>query len=304
MQQWRWVVCGLPREDARYGFTRRSEDAYFAHSPKGNSSELIFGLADGVGGLRGRADPGEYARRLMYHAASCAADGEKISSPRELLRDAAALLAAERIAGGATALIARTSADGRIDAVNLGDVSLFVARADGAIAASAPRGLVSFDTPRQLGALFDDGPPIRFDTAADALSFDAQLESGGWLVAATDGVTDNLFMTDIAIAIKAAAARGDADLGILARELVSAARAASNDRSRDSPFSLNAKDHDVLWSKGGRPDDITVLVARYGCSALSCSATSQGHDLELVSAARGLVPENAASNVKIKIMKK
>jgi protein phosphatase PTC7 len=231
----------------------------------------------------------------MHHAASCAAGGEKNSSPHALLRDAASLLAAERIAGGATALIAHASADGRIDAANLGDISLFVARADGAIAASAPRGLVSFDTPRQLGALFDDGPPIRFDVAADALLFDAQLESGGWVVAATDGLTDNVFMADIASEIKAAAARDDANLGILARELVSAARAASNDRSRDSPFSLNAKDHDVLWSKGGRPDDITVFVARYVGPAHSCSATPQGHDVELVSAARGLVPVNAAS---------
>ena len=34
----------------------------------------------------------------------------------------------------------------------------------------------------------------------------------------------------------------------------------SLDNSVDSPFALLAKDNDIMWG-GGRPDDITVIVA-------------------------------------------
>jgi hypothetical protein len=31
---------------------------------------------------------------------------------------------------------------------------------------------------------------------------------------------------------------------------------------RDGPFARLAKENDVLWTKGGRPDDITVITGR------------------------------------------
>ena len=35
----------------------------------------------------------------------------------------------------------------------------------------------------------------------------------------------------------------------------------SLDRTRDGPFARLAKEADILWKYGGRPDDITVVVA-------------------------------------------
>ena len=49
---------------------------------------------------------------------------------------------------------------------------------------------------------------------------------------------------------------------ILAERLTNKAREYSIDTKRDSPFALLAKDNDVLWSQGGKPDDTCVVVAR------------------------------------------
>lgn len=58
---------------------------------------------------------------------------------------------------------------------------------------------------------------------------------------------------------------GDSDsAGDLARMLAHRAAQLSVDRSRDGPFARLAKECDILWTKGGRPDDVTVAVARVG----------------------------------------
>ena len=49
---------------------------------------------------------------------------------------------------------------------------------------------------------------------------------------------------------------------VLAERLTLRARELSVDTSRDSPFALLAKDNDVLWNLGGKPDDTVVIVAR------------------------------------------
>jgi protein phosphatase PTC7 len=45
----------------------------------------------------------------------------------------------------------------------------------------------------------------------------------------------------------------------LARSLVLAAREASLDKDKDSPFALLAKENDIMWG-GGMPDDTTVVI--------------------------------------------
>jgi hypothetical protein len=48
----------------------------------------------------------------------------------------------------------------------------------------------------------------------------------------------------------------------LADALAQTARTFSLDRMRDGPFARLAKENDILWSSGGRPDDITVVAVR------------------------------------------
>jgi hypothetical protein len=52
-----------------------------------------------------------------------------------------------------------------------------------------------------------------------------------------------------------------ADASELALRLVTRARQQSLDSARDGPFARAAKDNDICWKHGGRPDDVTVLVA-------------------------------------------
>lgn len=49
---------------------------------------------------------------------------------------------------------------------------------------------------------------------------------------------------------------------ILSERLTWKARELSIDTSKDSPFSLLAKDNDIMWNLGGKPDDTVVIVAR------------------------------------------
>jgi len=290
---WRWAVAALPREDARFGFARASEDAFFARPARGGA--LWFGLSDGVGGLRVShgVDPAPFAARLMALAAA-ASRGAR--APRAALAAAARALAAERIAGGATALVAHACArTGRLRAANLGDATLHVASARGDVAAAAaPRGMAAFDAPRQLGFLPAPGAP-RFDAPADALDFTADVEPGGWLIAATDGLADNVFPAAAAALVRAAAARGD-DAHAPARALAAAARAAARDTGTDGPFALAAKDADVAWTRGGRADDVTVLVARR-IEGAPLDAAAAEQDAALVPEAAGLVPVNGAAGL-------
>lgn len=288
---WRWALSALPREDSRFGFSRKSEDAFFV-SPTHSDGSFTFGLADGVGGLRSRgADPGFFATRLMSLAAKHAAVVN--DDPYRVLSHAAADLTEERVAGGATALITHVSHDGKLHAENLGDIMLLVARADGTGVTTAKRGLIAFDTPMQIGAVFDGGPPLRFDSPhTAAIRFDMQLEVGSWIIAATDGLTDNVFTSDIIDMLRKAAERGDEPKD-LARALVTSARTHAKDRMRDSPFALLAKENDIVWTKGGRPDDITVLVARLFKGG---NGDVRGDSFDGDSALDKLVPGNCTVN--------
>lgn len=49
---------------------------------------------------------------------------------------------------------------------------------------------------------------------------------------------------------------------VLADRLAKLARERSLDTSRDSPFALLAKENDVLWNLGGKPDDTAVVVTK------------------------------------------
>ncbi len=79
---------------------------------------------------------------------------------------------------------------------------------------------------------------------------------------------DNLFDADIIRVVSEFFAKTSPskpltseDLQRLSQTLLATAYDESYNRHRDSPFALLAKDNDVMWRFGGRPDDITVLTA-------------------------------------------
>ena len=54
----------------------------------------------------------------------------------------------------------------------------------------------------------------------------------------------------------------DKPLQVLSDRLTKVSREYSIDTHRDSPFALLAKENDLLWKLGGKPDDTVVVVAR------------------------------------------
>lgn len=81
----------------------------------------------------------------------------------------------------------------------------------------------------------------------------------------------------------------------LALRLVRTAREASLNRMRDGPFARLAKENDILWG-GGRPDDITVVVARISRNEPVHVAVAGGsgayRTLTVAPAFQPLVPQN------------
>lgn len=59
------------------------------------------------------------------------------------------------------------------------------------------------------------------------------------------------------------------------------ARELSLDNTRDSPFSLLAKENDIMWG-GGMPDDITVVALRVINRAGSSAAVRDVHCLSTI----------------------
>jgi hypothetical protein len=92
---------------------------------------------------------------------------------------------------------------------------------------------------------------------------------------ASDGLFDNMDLDDIVEmvtewelefygpdAVPVANANGKNPPQVLAERLTHKARVLSMDTTRDSPFSLLAKDNDIMWNLGGKPDDTVVIVTR------------------------------------------
>lgn len=73
----------------------------------------------------------------------------------------------------------------------------------------------------------------------------------------TDGLFDNLFTKEIVEIVYSNSNMKAKDLATL---LANKAFEFSNSK-RDSPFVYNAKKHGYIY-RGGKPDDITVLVAK------------------------------------------
>jgi len=249
------------------------EDAFFLG--KHLDGVVSLGIADGVGGWSSQGiDPALFAWELMNRCQDVAEEtpSSSSSSPaplacEEVAADPKRVLIGgferlQRAAGGApmgssTACVASLDRhSGELRVANLGDSgALLVKGSSGACVMESVAQQHRFNCPYQLmvaphGFGGGDAP-----TAADVYS--ARVEVGDVLVLATDGFLDNV-STEQAVAL--AAEMRAAEPGAIAERLLQLAQLHSKSWE-ETPFSISAKKHGHRHF-GGKPDDITVLVAK------------------------------------------
>lgn len=228
------------------------EDAHFI-------SESMFGIADGVGSWAHiGVNSGFYARALMAHCQRIVLS--QVVPPNLVISSAAKAVRVARpvIRGSATALVASVTRMQQhpsywsLQVASIGDCGLRVIRQNKMVFSTSPQ--MRGARPLQLG---EGGDP----SSAVAVS-QLQIEDADWIVAGSDGLFDNSFDSDI---ISLLQRHGSRDPQFVATQIAHGAFAASLSRSLPTPFSAaNPSFIDDDVDGGGKPDDITVIVARLG----------------------------------------
>lgn len=247
------------------------EDAYFA-CPISRS----FGVADGVGGwAEAGVDPGKFARSLLKFAYS-GLRRAPVPDEAELgqaLHDAWLRLHEEEIQGGSTALLGQLN-DSTLTILNLGDSGAILLRPALRTPPGSDQPLLFprvvfrssdqthyFNCPYQLGS--SNGPVEAPDLVR------VRVREGDLVLAATDGVFDNLFDHQVQAIVArhlGSVWRGNQVVGPHLRGLAdSIARQAQRIGQQEdqkeiiTPFALSAHSEGLAF-RGGKLDDTTIVV--------------------------------------------
>uniref|UniRef100_A0AAZ3QDC7 Serine/threonine-protein phosphatase n=1 Tax=Oncorhynchus tshawytscha TaxID=74940 RepID=A0AAZ3QDC7_ONCTS len=223
------------------------------------------GVADGVGGWRDYGvDPSQFSGTLMKTCERLVKEGRFVpsnpvgvltSSYYELLQNKVPLL------GSSTACIVVLDRQShRLHTANLGDSGFLVVR-EGEVVHRSDEQQHYFNTPFQLsiappeaeGAVLSDSPD-----AADSSSFDVEL--GDIILTATDGLFDNMPDYMILQELKKLKNTNYESIQQTARSIAEQAHVLAYDPNYMSPFAQFACDNG-LNVRGGKPDDITVLLS-------------------------------------------
>ncbi|KAL6317204.1 hypothetical protein AAG906_029956 [Vitis piasezkii] len=223
----------------------RGDDAYFICK-----HHQTIGLADGVASWAKKGiDAGEYARQLMDNCLTALyAKNKKIVDPKMILEEA--YLKTE-IKGSSTACII-TLTDEYLHVVNVGDSGIMLFR-DGDLIYKSPVQQHCFNSPYQLGKRSDD-PSVAEEVIIG-------VRAGDVVVVGTDGLFDNVFVDEMEVVIRVLREEGCMEPQLLAKVLAELAEENSLIKSGDSPYTLAAL-MEGKFRSGGKPDDITVIVAR------------------------------------------
>jgi len=218
------------------------EDAFFIDNSTGT-----IGVADGVGGWEALGvDSGLYSRSLMVAAAE--QSSRDASAPSiDILQSAYDKCL--RIPGSSTACVVRLRASQRaIDAVNLGDSGFVIVRG-GRVMFRTKEQQHYFNCPFQIGS--------SRDTPDDAARITVDgVQDGDLIVLASDGLWDNMHIEKLLALL----AQGGSPAQ-MSRRVADEAHRIATDPAAMTPFEEGARKNGQIW-KGGKLDDITVLVAQ------------------------------------------
>ncbi|KAH9946132.1 protein serine/threonine phosphatase 2C [Epithele typhae] len=217
--KWRDTTLGRPNSSAG---AHIGEDFFYVQDMR-DKSGISIGIADGVGGwTESGVDPSLFSQALMYHAhrySKAAWPGEPEVdpmqeyeereqvegwelSPRECLESAYGGVLRERgvVAGSSTACIITLNAStGVLRAANLGDSGFVVMRGSSVVYQQRSQ-THFFNCPKQLSKLPTSQkrfPRACVDHPSDADLFELRLRHGDIIVAYTDGLSDNVFPSEM-----------------------------------------------------------------------------------------------------------
>lgn len=269
--------------------THIGQDFFFVQDMRSNSG-VSFGVADGVGGwIESGVDPSLFSQALMYHAHRYSRNAwagepeidptldyeerEEIAgwemTPYESLDLAYGGVLREKFvqAGSSTACIMTMNASsGVFRSANLGDSGFMIIRSNSILYRQRPQ-THFFNCPKQLTKL-----PVNsrrkfsracVDKPSEAETFRTKLTDGDIVIAYTDGLSDNVFASEIVTLCSLIARRGgteDQQVQTIADRLVDYSRQCMTKKSRVSPFEREAARQGMFF-RGGKPDDVTAVVA-------------------------------------------
>lgn len=232
---------------------------------RGNAD--VIGVADGVGGWRQYGvDPGLFSTHLMRSCERLVQAGFFMSNTPSLLLEQGFREMQEnkqQIVGSSTACLMMLShTDLKLYTANIGDSGFLVVRC-GEVVHRSQEQQHYFNTPFQLSL-----PPTELQSevladrpeAADQYEF--AVEDGDVILMATDGIFDNvpdrLLVEEMD---KVQHCKDEMVLQQSANTIALMARRLSRDSTFLSPFCINALAAGIEAGPGGKPDDITVLLA-------------------------------------------
>ncbi|XP_044955065.1 putative protein phosphatase 2C 23 [Hordeum vulgare subsp. vulgare] len=236
-----WASCYVPRHD---------EDAHFGLHEAG-----VVGVADGVGGYRKHdVDASAFSRELMRSAFQqvLAIEPGTPVCPYTLLERACEETVASGADGGSTAVIL-SLAGTALRWAFIGDSAFAVFR-DGKVVHRSQRQQKRFNCPFHLSATGKGDCVSKADVGQMAV------RHGDVVVLGTDGLFDNMFDAELEVIVRMATALGVSPKN-MANVVAGMAYEMSMSKIKDSPYSTDSRRLQGGQHLGGKPDDITVVVA-------------------------------------------
>ena len=241
----------IPHDDKKF---RGGEDA-------AATSDRWLVVADGVGGWAEHGvNPGLYSKLLTTKVVEIGTKDDTAALADVVHR--ANWVAADEHMGSATCTALKLIGPNEIAAINIGDSGYSIHRLENGkdlqvVFASEP-GQKRFNFPHQLGGKYGDAVK---DVAVEMTH---TLEPNDILVVYSDGVSDNLFPVEFHTCLTNAMDEDHVlqSFGLAADCIARKAYFLGKDRTFDSPFSQGARKAGWARYRGGKHDDITVVVAQ------------------------------------------
>nr|CCC89700.1 unnamed protein product [Trypanosoma congolense IL3000] len=264
------------------------EDSFFV-----SNTYKTIGVADGVGGWREEGvDPAHFANSLMENAKHFSETHRKELNPEVILQSAFEKVIADGKvkAGSSTACVVSLQKDDSgghfLDVANVGDSGVLVVR-NREVHHRVHEKVHAFNAPFQLAILPTHLKGRAFaDRVSDATREKVPVQKGDVVITATDGLFDNRFNISLAAdagwighvegsvlervplvgmilgPIFANDKVAYVDPQRVAQRIVQEAYKVSLDESANTPWSSMLKKFGAENAKGGKVDDITIVLSR------------------------------------------